>query len=330
MVPCREPIAGFSRLLAQPIVVTLAILARLQIVPPMTTAPTTRKGILLAAGTGSRLFPLTRAVNKHLLPVFDKPLVYYPLSVLMLAGIREILIVVSPPDLLSFQRLLGDGSQWGLQIEYAIQTQPAGLADAFRVGSAFLGNAPSALILGDNIFYGLGFQRTLAAVAERTTGATIFAYPVRDARAYGVVELDAQQQPVSIIEKPTEPQSNLAVPGLYFYDHQAVGIAASLQPSARGELEITDLNRVYLERGELHVQQLGRGFAWLDAGTPASLLQAANYVQTLEERQGLKIACPEEIAFRKGFITAAELETLAHAVGGEYGEYLRAVVHERA
>jgi glucose-1-phosphate thymidylyltransferase len=294
----------------------------------MAPAAPTRKGILLAAGTGSRLFPLTRAVNKHLLPVFDKPLVYYPLSVLMLTGVREILIIVTPQDLPSFERLLGDGSQWGLKIEYAIQPQPQGLADAFRVGRTFLENDPSVLILGDNIFYGLGFQTTLATAAARTSGATIFAYPVRDARTYGVVELDAQQQPVSLEEKPIAPKSNLAVPGLYFYDHQAVEIAASLQPSSRGELEITDLNRVYLQRGELHVQPLGRGFAWLDAGTPASLLQAANYVQTLEERQGLKIACPEEIAFRKGFIPAAELETLAHAVGGEYGEYLRGVMQE--
>lgn len=296
----------------------------------MATAAPTRKGIILAAGTGSRLFPLTRAVNKHLLPVFDKPLVYYPLSVLMLAGVRQILVIVTPQDLPSFQRLLGDGSQWGLQIEYAIQEHPQGLADAFRVGRTFLGSDPSVLILGDNIFYGQGFQTTLAAAAARTRGATIFAYPVRDARSYGVVELDPQQQPVSLEEKPSEPKSNLAVPGLYFYDHQAGEIAASLEPSARGELEITDLNRVYLQRGELHVQPLGRGFAWLDAGTPASLLHAANYVQTLEERQGLKIACPEEIAFRKGFITSAELETLAHGVGGEYGEYLRGVMQELA
>lgn len=295
---------------------------------PMAPAVPTRKGILLAAGTGSRLFPLTRAVNKHLLPVFDKPLIYYPLSVLMLAGVRQILIIVTPQDLASFERLLGNGSQWGLQIEYAIQAQPQGLADAFRVGRSFLGNDSSVLILGDNIFYGLGFQSTLAAAAARESGATIFAYPVRDARTYGVVELDDQQQPVSLEEKPNSPKSNLAVPGLYFYDHQAVEIAASLKPSTRGELEITDLNRVYLERGELQVQPLGRGFAWLDAGTPASLLQAANYVQTLEERQGLKIACPEEIAFRKGFISASDLQTLAHAVGGEYGEYLRGVMQE--
>jgi glucose-1-phosphate thymidylyltransferase len=289
-----------------------------------------RKGILLAAGTGSRLFPLTRAVNKHLLPVFDKPLVYYPLSVLMLAGVRQILLIVTPQDLPSFQRLLGDGSQWGLQIEYAVQPKPSGLADAFRLGANFLGSDPSVLILGDNIFYGLGFQTTLAAAAARTAGATIFAYPVRDARRYGVIELDARQRPVSLEEKPSIPKSNLAVPGLYFYDAQAVEIAAGLKTSARGELEITDLNRAYLQRGELHVQPLGRGFAWLDAGTPGALLQAANYVQTLEERQGLKIACPEEIAFRKGFISAGELETLAHAVGGEYGEYLRGVVSERA
>lgn len=287
-----------------------------------------RKGLLLAAGTGSRLFPLTRAVNKHLLPVFDKPLVYYPLSVLMLTGIRNSLLIVSPDDLPSFQRLLGDGSQWGLRLEYAVQSHPAGLADAFRVGRDFLAGAPSALILGDNIFYGQGFQATLTTVDARAEGATIFAYPVRDARAFGVVELDADNRPRSLEEKPARPKSNLAIPGLYFYDRQAVDLAARLQPSPRGELEITDLNRAYFERGLLSVQPLGRGFAWLDAGTPGALLQAANYVQTLEERQGLKIACPEEIAYRKGFISATELETLAREVGGEYGEYLRGVIQE--
>jgi len=287
-----------------------------------------RKGILLAGGTGSRLFPLTLAVNKHLLPVFDKPLVYYPLSVLMLAGIRQILLVVTSIDLPGFQRLLGDGSQWGLQLEYAVQDRPAGLADAFRLGETFLNGDPSALILGDNIFYGLGFQSVLTEISARETGATIFAYPVHDPRSYGVVEFSSAGRAVSIEEKPAVPKSPYAIPGLYFMDSQAIEFAQRLVPSIRGELEITDLLQAYLERGELLVQQLGRGFAWLDAGTPETLLQAAIFVQTLEQRQGLKIACPEEIAFRKGFIDERELESLAHAVGGEYGYYLRGVIRE--
>lgn len=294
----------------------------------MSSSTKTRKGILLAAGIGSRLTPLTLAMNKHLLPVYDKPLVYYPLSVLMLAGIKEILVIVTPHDTDNFQRLLGDGSQWGLQIEYAVQDEPAGLADAFLIGKEFLQDSPCALILGDNIFYGFRFQTTLAEANARTTGATIFAYPVHDPRAFGVVELDEQGRPISVEEKPALPKSHLAIPGLYFYDHQAGGLAAKLTPSVRGELEITDLNRAYLQQGQLHVQPLGRGFAWLDAGTPDALLQAANFVQTLEARQGMKIACPEEIAFRKGFITAAELETLARERGGEYGNYLRGVMQE--
>jgi glucose-1-phosphate thymidylyltransferase len=288
--------------------------------PP--TASLFQKGIILAGGAGTRLHPVTRAVSKQLLPVYDKPMIYYPLSTLMLAGIREILLISTPEDIGSFERLLGDGGHVGLAMRYAVQPKPEGLAQAFLIGRDFIAGDHVVMVLGDNIFYGQGFQSMLKRVAARAVGATIFAYPVKDPERYGVVQIDERSRPLSIVEKPRKPTSSYAVTGLYFYDNQVVEIAAGLRPSARGELEITDVNRVYLERGQLAVELFGRGFAWLDTGTHESLLQAANFVQTIEQRQGLKIACIEEIALRKGFITAEQFERLARSQKNTYGQYL--------
>ena len=281
------------------------------------------KGIILAGGRGTRLFPLTIGVSKQLLPVYDKPMIYYPLSMLMLALIREILIITTPEDQAQYQRFLGDGSQWGLSFDYTIQTEPRGLADAFIVGSDFVGDQPAALILGDNIFYGQGLPTTLREAANLQRGAVIFAYPVHDPERYGVVEFNSDGNALSLEEKPLKPRSHFAVPGIYFYDNQVVELAKNLPPSARGEIEITDLNRVYMERGELRVIELGRGVAWLDAGMHHSLLQASNFVQAVEDRQGMMISCPEEIAFRMGFINKEQLAALAKTFNGNrYGEYL--------
>ncbi len=293
--------------------------------------PPSRKGIVLAGGSGTRLHPATLAISKQLLPVFDKPMVYYPLATLMLAGIRDVLLISTPHDTPRFEMLLGDGSAWGMNISYAVQAKPEGLAQAFIIGRDFIGNSPSALVLGDNIFFGHDLVKLLAQAQAQASGATVFAYHVKDPQRYGVVAFDTQGKAISIEEKPAQPKSNCAVTGLYFYDKQVCDIAASVRPSGRGELEITDVNQAYLNQGQLGVQVMGRGFAWLDTGTHESLLEASLFIQTLEKRQGLKVACPEEIAWRNGWINSDQLLALAQPLGTSgYGDYLRELIKEGA